>query len=133
MEKLFSVYCEKRALKSITMPIDALQTVDIIEVMENFLSRRRPPAHLRDKVDLNYKIENQNIIIYEIRPVFKMPGKKIESPIARATFVKSSKQWKVYWMRANGKWCSYDLKPVVNILSGFIKLVEEDKHHCFWG
>jgi hypothetical protein len=115
------------------MPVDALHTVDIIEVMENFLSRKRPPEHIRNKLDLTYKIENQSIVIYQIREKFASPGQYIESPVAKATYIKSSNNWKVYWMRANLKWYSYDPKPIVKSLTDFVKLVEEDKHHCFWG
>jgi hypothetical protein len=44
--------------------------------MENFLTRRRPPVHIREKLDINYRIENQSILIFEIREAFAMPGKK---------------------------------------------------------
>jgi hypothetical protein len=100
--------------------------------MENYVARNRPPAHIRDKLDLSYKIENQSAILFNIREAFKQPGTYIELPFAKATFVKSSNHWKVYWMRANG-WSSYDPKPIVKTLKDFIKLVEEDKHHCFRG
>lgn len=115
------------------MPLDALQSLDIIEVMENFLTRRRPPEHLRQRYDLTYKLDNQQIIIFEIREKFASPGQHTESPIAKVTFVKSSNNWKVYWMRANMKWYAYEPAPVVKSLNDFIKLVEEDKYHCFWG
>lgn len=115
------------------MPIDALQKVDIIEVMENFLSRKRPPAHLRHQLDLSYKIENQSIIIYEIREAFGKPGEYIESPVAKATYIKTKNNWKVFWMRGNLKWYSYEPRPVVASLSAFVKLVEQDERHCFWG
>lgn len=115
------------------MPIDALKTVDIIEVMENFLARRRPPAHVRHQVDVAYKIENQSVIIYEIREAFLNPGGHIESPVAKVTWIKGSNRWKVYWQRASGNWDSYEPRPVVNTLKDFIELVEEDTHHCFWG
>ena len=63
------------------MSLDILKTLDIIEIMENFIEARRPPVEIRDKVDLSYKIENQSIIIFEIRPRFKSATEKIESVI----------------------------------------------------
>jgi len=45
------------------MAIDILQTLEVIEVMENFLSRKRPPEHLRNQLDIGYKIEDQSIIV----------------------------------------------------------------------
>ena len=39
------------------MAIDILQTLDVIEAMENFIARKRPPENIRDKLDLSFKIE----------------------------------------------------------------------------
>jgi hypothetical protein len=44
------------------MSISLLQTVDIIEVMENYIESERPPGELRDKVDISFKIEGQSVI-----------------------------------------------------------------------
>lgn len=35
------------------MSIDSLKTLDIIEVMENFIEKRSPPIHIRPKLDIN--------------------------------------------------------------------------------
>lgn len=40
------------------MAIDTLKTLEIIEVMEIFLSRIRPPEDIRDKLDIGYTIDN---------------------------------------------------------------------------
>lgn len=115
------------------MAIDVLQTLEIIEVMENFLARKRPPQHIRNQLDIGYKIEDQSIIIFEIRPQWKKPEIILEHPMAKTTFVKTKNTWKVFWIRANLKWHNYSPKPTVSSLQEFTKLVEEDKHHCFWG
>ncbi len=57
----------------------------------------------------------------------------IESPYAKATYIKSENKWKVYWMRGNLKWTSYEPQSKVNSLKDFIALIEEDKYHCFKG
>lgn len=115
------------------MPIDSLQTLEVIEAMENFLARKRPPEEYRDKVDLSYKIEDQSIIVVEIRPRFGRAEEKLESSFAKATFVKTKKYWKVFWMRADLKWHSYTPKPTVRSIKEFTDLVEEDKYNCFFG
>jgi hypothetical protein len=115
------------------MSLDTLKTLDIIEVMEGFLERKRPPEEIRNKVDLGYKIEGQSIFIFEIRPQWNKPEIIHEYPFARITFVKAQNHWKVYWMRGNGKWYRYDPEPIVEQISRFVQLVEEDKHHCFLG
>jgi hypothetical protein len=115
------------------MALAILKTVEIIEVMENYLERIRPPHHIRHKLDIGYKIDNQSIILLEVRPGFQNPEINTESPYAKATYIKSSNQWKIYWMRANSKWELYDMCPIVSELKDFIELVEEDKYHCFKG
>ena len=115
------------------MPISLLQTLDIIEAMEGFIDKKRPPEHIRHQVDLSYNIEDQSIFIVEIRPNWKNPELKIECPIAKTTFVKAKNQWKVFWMRGNGNWVPYTPQATIESLSEFLNLVVEDKHHCFWG
>ena len=53
------------------MPISPLQTLDIIEVMEGFIDKMRPPEHIRHQVDLSYNIKDQSIFVVEIRPNWK--------------------------------------------------------------
>ena len=115
------------------MAIDILKTLEVIETMENFIYKRRPPENIRHQLDLSYKIENQSIIIFEIRPKWNKPDEKMESPIAKTTYVKEKNHWKVFWQRADLKWHSYTPKPIVKNLKEFVKLVDEDKHACFWG
>ena len=115
------------------MAVDVLQSLEIIEVMENFISRIRPPEEMRKKLDISYTIEDQSIIIFEIRPHFQLPGKVIKSPIAKTTFVKAKNHWKVFWQRADLKWHSYEPKATVKTIKEFTDLVEKDKYHCFFG
>jgi hypothetical protein len=70
------------------MSLHTLQTLEIIEVMENFLSGKRPPEHIRNKLDIGYKIEDQSIIIFEIRPQWDKPEVIREHAFAKTTFVK---------------------------------------------
>lgn len=115
------------------MNIDALQTVEIIEVMENCIQKMRPPEHLRSQLDIGYNIEGQSIIIHEIRPRWDNPDIIKEFPVAKATFVKSKSHWKLFWMRADLKWHAYPAEPTVKTVADFVRIVDEDKHACFWG
>lgn len=115
------------------MAVNNLQVLEIIEVMEAFLERQRPPEHIRPKMDIGYKIEGQSIIIHEIRPLSNDSSKIIYPEVAKATFVKAKNHWKVFWLRSNLKWYTYDPKPIVKTLREFLTLVEADKHGCFWG
>lgn len=115
------------------MAIDILKTAEIIEAMENFIARRRPPEHIREKLDLGYKIEEQSIIVFEIRPKWDDPKIIREHPVAKTTFVKAKNNWKVFWLRSDLNWHIYKPKPSVRSVKEFCNLVEEDEHCCFFG
>lgn len=119
--------------KKIKTMFDILQTAEIIEACENLLQLRRPSEKIRHQVDLNYRIEGQSVLIFEIRPRWDETEKLFESPIAKTRYVKSKKHWKVFWMRADLKWHLYKPKAEVKTISEFVKLVDQDNHGCFWG
>ena len=115
------------------MALDIKQSVEIIETMENYLTKQRPPVKIRAELDLGYEISGQSVILFEIRPVWTDRSKIQHEPYAKATFVAKDNNWKVYWMRGNLKWYLYNPTPKVKKLSDFLQLVEEDKYACFKG
>ena len=101
--------------------------------LESFLERKRPAPAVRSGVDIGYSIEKQSVEIFEIRPQWDDPTQKITIPLAKATYVKSRGIWKVYWRRADMKWHRYEPARTVKFFEGFLDLVEEDAHSCFFG
>lgn len=101
--------------------------------MEDYLERVRPPAHLRDRVDIAYRVDNQSVELFEIRPAFQRPTQKVEEAIAKATYVKRAMEWRLYWMRADLRWHRYEPVPEVEKLEEFLQVVEEDAYSCFYG
>ncbi len=69
----------------------------------------------------------------EIRPDWQNPDKIHHRPFARATYVKSKNHWKIYWMRQDLKWHSYEPVPTVKSIEEFCHVVDEDAHYCFFG
>ncbi len=115
------------------MSIDLLQTVDIIEIMENYIEKIRPPEDMRQQLDISYKIEGQSIIIFEIRQRCDNPTEFMECCVAKTTFIKTQKVWKIFWMRANLKWHSLEPHPEVKTLHEFVQIVDANEFGCFWG
>lgn len=115
------------------MPFDITKSVEIIEIMENYLSIHRPEPEMRKQLDLSYEIEDTSVVLNEIRPSWSKPSETMTIPYAKATFVKAKNIWKVYWMRSNMKWDEYQPNPTVNTLKEFLTLVDLDKHGCFKG
>lgn len=118
---------------SILMAFTPKQTADIEAAMADFMAKRRPPEEIREKLDLGWRIEGQSVMIYSIRPMWRDESRKIEEPAAKATFVRTTNRWKIYWMRADLKWHSYPLLPEVVFFDEFLAEVNEDGACCFWG
>ena len=115
------------------MAFDALNTVDLIEIMENYIERTRPPKEIRHELDINYRIDGQSIILFDIRPFWQDKSRLLHLDFAKATYNKTDKRWKIYWRPGSGKWTLYEPTPTVTHLSEFLTLVEKDEHHCFKG
>ncbi len=103
------------------------------KIVSTFIERIRPPQRIREQLDYGYRIENQSVEIFGVRPVWNNSSKQIEEKVARTTYVKKDKVWKIYWMRADLKWHRYEPYPTANNLEEFLGVVEKDAHGCFFG
>jgi hypothetical protein len=115
------------------MAVSEFETKRIEKIMAGYLERTRPPVHIRNELDIAYRINNQSIELFEVRPAFRNPKQKIEHAIAKATYVKRAKEWRLYWMRADLKWHRYEPVPEVDSLEDFLEVIEDDAHGCFYG
>lgn len=102
-------------------------------VLDAFLEKRRPPEPVRDRVDVDYRIEGQSVVIFEKRAAPFDPDKTIEVPIAKTTYVRMEDTWRVYWQPRDGKWHGYEPRPDVDSLADFLDVVDADRYACFWG
>ena len=94
--------------------LDEIELARVRRAMDAFVQQRRPPPHIRSKVDLGFRMIGQSIEIFEIWPPWQGPrDEKHESPIAKATYVKARRVWRVFWQRRDLKWHSYEPKPEV--------------------
>ena len=115
-----------------TLELTELERKRCEKALADFMARRGPPPHLCDQLDLGYTMEGQSIEIFEIRPDWKDDSVQQESPVAKATFVRTKGIWKVFWMRADLKWHSYEPKAEVNTMKEFLGAVDRDEHGCFF-
>ena len=98
-----------------------------------YVERRRPPVHLRDQVDLSFRINNPSIELFEIRSAFNEPQRTVEIPIAKTTWVRTQGVWRLFGQRADMKWHRYTPQPEVRSLEEFSDVVEADDYACFLG
>ncbi|MBC8316937.1 MAG: DUF3024 domain-containing protein [Desulfobulbaceae bacterium] len=115
------------------MSLSEFEIKRIEKIVGAFIENKRPPVHIRNQLDLGYSITGQSVEIFEIRPVWNNPEKRITLPVAKATYVKKSNIWKVYWQKADLKWNGYEPNPQAKTIEQFVAIVEEDAYACFWG
>ncbi len=115
------------------MAISEFEIRKIERAADEFLEAHRPPAQIRPKLDLGVRISGQSVQVVEIRPRFDDPSQIMEIPVAKATFVKKTRRWKIYWMRGDLKWHSYPPEPETRSIEEFFTLVGADDNCCFFG
>ena len=98
-----------------------------------FMERHRPPPHIRPQLDFGYRISGQSVELFEIRPDWQNPNEKMQHPVAKTTFVRTTNRWRVFWMRRDLKWHGYEPVPEVASLVAFLAVVGRDEYCCFFG
>ena len=116
------------------MALSEIERARVDRAAELFLKKRRPPTHIRAKLDIACRLKGQSIQIVEVRPKWRgLPGEFMEHGAAKATFVRSRGVWRIYWLRKDLKWHSYEPVPEVRTIADFFSVVHEDAYCCFFG
>lgn len=100
---------------------------------QRFAIKRRPPPHLRAQLDLFWRVDGHSVQIIEVRPDWRDSAQRLETPVAKATFVRSREHWRIYWRRGDGKWHGYEPRCEVRSFDEFLAVVDADEHACFFG
>lgn len=115
------------------MAFSEFEIAKINKAVSAYIEKHRPPVHLRHEIDLGFRLTDQSVEIFEIRPVWQHASKKMEHSVAKATFTKNQDIWKIYRLRADLKWHRYEPRPDVKTIQGFLTIIEEDEFACFFG
>ena len=115
------------------MALTEFETALAEVITSEYVAGRRPPEQIRHEVDLAFKIHGQSVVLYEIRPHPIDSKQRLHLDFAKTTYTRTTKIWKIYWLRANGNWEGYRPCPEVGSLEEFLQIVEDDRHGCFRG
>ena len=127
----FATITEESTASACPMAFTTFETRRLEKIVGAFVEQRRPPPHIRPKLDFAFRIAGQSVELFEVRPRYL--GAPAEQPVAKATYVKTSGLWRVFWMRADLKWHAYPPAPHVDRIEQFLALVDADEHACFFG
>jgi len=117
------------------MMMDKKDPISMIEVqLKSFVEAKKPKdEEVRKQLDFGYSWDGQTALLFEIRPQWDNPTNILELTFAKLRFVKSSKLWKLYWMRGSGKWEAYEAKPAISSLQEMLTEIDQDSYGCFFG
>jgi hypothetical protein len=115
------------------MALSEFEIKRIEKLVGKFVEGQQPVCHIRRQLEYTFRISKQSFEILEVRPQHNDPTKIQEIPIAKATYIKSRKLWKLYWMRADLKWHSYKPFPESSSLEKILEVIAQDRYNCFFG
>ncbi|MBN1086529.1 DUF3024 domain-containing protein [Erwinia aphidicola] len=113
------------------MAFNDLEYFAVKKEVRAFVDSIRPPVHVSNELDIVYSIDEQSIEIGERRPVWRgESGEFFVLTSAKITYVRTKKEWRVYWMRASDEW---ELYQAADTLTDALEMVRIDTHGCFFG
>jgi len=104
-----------------------------IDRLVGTMCRERIPAHIKDELELIYRIKGHDVTIFEKRPDWDDPAENMEIPVAKLKYVRTKKEWRLYWQRRDLKWHAYDLLSSGPDLKELVDEIDEDPYCCFFG
>ena len=99
------------------------------------MCRRRSPPQFKNQLQIIYEIKGHSVLVFETRPPWNKPGEWTKLGVAKFNFIRSRKEWKLYWMRQDLKWHAYDpeIRGMTHALEQLARLVDEDQYGAFFG
>lgn len=114
-------------------PFDAEELARHQRDLAEFLARRRPPARVREWLDIGGRLEGERVEIVEIRPDRLRPPARLITPVARIDHQRLGRQWRLAWRGPEGEWLPYEPAPLHPTLGAALALVYRDDFGCFFG
>ncbi|HUG29207.1 MAG TPA: DUF3024 domain-containing protein [Candidatus Limnocylindria bacterium] len=93
------------------------------------------PAHLRDKIRIEFDVRGRSVTILECRPPWTpaIGPEWTRMPIARLRFLAGRGVWLLDWSDRNSRWHHYDdIEPSPHV-DPLLAEIEEDPTSIFWG
>jgi hypothetical protein len=107
--------------------------LELIDKEVGGLCREMNRPEFKDELSIIYRVEKQDVIIFEKRPAYQRPKEYIETPAAKLKYLRTKNEWRLFWMRGDLKWHGYNPKKKSVKLSGLVAEIKSDTYGCFWG
>ncbi|MBC8375003.1 MAG: DUF3024 domain-containing protein [FCB group bacterium] len=114
------------------MPFKPEELPLIESYFQRYCDKKNKPE-IFDKLHLEYEIEDQSIILMEVRQHWQDPNKQTRTEVAKIRYIRSTNIWKLYWMRQDLKWHLYEPHPEDFSYVSLLEVIDEDEFCCFFG
>jgi hypothetical protein len=107
-----------------------------LKFIENTVGKmchRRSPEHLKGQIRIIYKVINHSVEVCEQRPGWKKPEEWTSTGVAKFIYARTTRKWKLYWMRQDLKWHLYEPLPESTTIDRLVVEVDKDPHGAFFG
>lgn len=108
------------------MAFSGFEKKKIERAVAEYLEVHRPLVEIGPRIDIDVLVSGQSVRIVEICPHFRELSTIMESPLAKATYVKKSQRWKTYWMHSDLRWHSYTSEHGARSIENFFAIVSTD-------
>ena len=93
----------------------------------------RVPLHGTGQLRLGFRITNHDVVLFEARPAFRPPHEWRESPVAKFTYVRTRKVWRLFCQHRDLRWHEHQRLPAAGEFDLLLHEVDADPTHIFWG
>lgn len=82
---------------------------------------------------LGFMVEGNSIILFKRRPHYLYKNKIVDSPIAKSRYLPVTREWQLYYMNRNLRWCKYWDDEPKKRFSTILNEIDRDPTGIFWG
>lgn len=109
-----------------------MQKAQVHKLLTAYCAKRVPPA-VRSKVRIGYRIDGNEVILYEERPAFQPPHDWREMVVAKFRYVGTQREWRLYCQHRDLRWHAYRARPAASSFAELLDEVDADPTGIFWG
>lgn len=114
------------------MALSAIQRAHVENRLSEYCETRIRPE-VRDRLRLNFRITDNEVVLFEERPRFLKPKEWGEEPVAKFRYVKSRNVWRLYCQFSDLRWHEYRSLHEADDFETLLAEVDEDPTCIFWG
>lgn len=109
------------------MALNELALLRAHQLIRSFVARHRPPPSFRNRLDIDYRIVDDSVVLLLKRPASDGSGIMLDTPFAKAIHLPDPSRWQVCHLDASQHWRSCPQSEAVDSLEQFITMVEDNR------